>query len=629
MIFSTGSIANELSAELYSSTLGVVSLEDIDNLHVAIDGRQYLIDVREYRRAVLESQTPQSDDAAEPGEKSLSRAGYWPREQADWSLGAGQTLFDGPESASPRRRYLSSYGWDVWTRHELSMLYDTALRLSSTNTNLDCFTVGGLVHFVDGSFIRYTSDPDVASPSFTSVDFTDSIVDWTTDGDRIYAVFSGSLVPKVITVGQTTVSTLGTTTPDIIEFADGRLVAADGATLYELDSSGAKVGSADIRVDPRTGAEWVAVTGAPSAIFAALNVGDVAEIYAMVVDDVTTGLTAPTYAGGLPYGETVNCMAAYPPGNLVVVGTSKGIRAARIGANGRTLNFGERIDIAGGVEAVELRDRFCWFTWSDPRPGSTGLGRLDLSEGTSEVTFVPAYAEDVQFATTGTVTGVTSLLQSGASRERRYFVVSGKGFYGEGDDRVPEARIETGQIRFGVLVPKIFTGVTVRHEDAPGFISGDLTFDDGAVVSLGGGDPENRTSTELATGGRAGLSASLGLDGTRDDADTTLGPVIRAWEMAALPRPKRVIEYVVPVILRSKVTDLRGHERPFSPLAEMRHLESLAASSRLVPYQEGSDFQRVRVSSVAIAAGGVRSWERGAVTWFEATVLVHMLSKEF
>ncbi len=628
MSVAKGSISGGLSSDFYGSSLGVVSADDIGATLIALDGRQYLIDVRQYQRTILDSQAPQSDDAAEPGEKSLSRAGYWARAQEDWRSGAGQELFDAPDSS--RARFMSSHGVEVFDPRKLSLLHDTALRLGSNATNLDVFAVGGYLYFVDGTFLRHTNDPDVATPTFTSVNHTNAIVDWTTDGARIYTVFGGAVVPNVTPVGSGAApAAFGATTPDIIEYANGRLVAADGATLFELDNAGAKPGGANIRVDPRTGAAWAAITGAPSAIFAALNIGDVAEVYAVTVTDTGTNLAAPTYAGGLPYGETIRCMAAYPPGRVVIIGTSKGLRVAVI--DGVTLHIGERIDVPGGVNALDLRDKFCWFTWTDTRIGVTGLGRVDLSRGTSDATFVPAYAEDLVAAVTGAVTGVASLRKTGGSRERRYFVVSkgaaGGGLYAETDDLVEQGTLESGHVRFGILPDKIFTSVEIRHEQAAGSVGAAVTFDDGSSAFIGGGETSGGTRMVLDAAGSAGLSASLALMLTRDALDATLGPTVRAWVLSALPRPPRVTEFILPIVLSSKVTDLRQNDRVYEPLDEVRFFEGLASSSRLVILQMGAESRRVRVASVAVPEGAVRAWGQDG-EWFEPIAFVRLLSKE-
>jgi len=619
-----GSISDGLSADFYGSTLGVVSPSDLGATQVALDGRQYLIDLTRYSRTILDSQAPQQDAGAEPGEQSLSRSGYWTRQQTDWSGGAGQEIFD--DASSSRSRFFSSVGLEVFDRRRLSLLHDTALRIASSATNLKVFAVDRRLYLVDGQHIRHTDDPDVSTPVTVDVDCSLPITDVTTDGDRIYIARGATNGILVMDVGGNSATAFGSETPDLVEYVNGRLMAAEGNELYELAADGTVVGGSALMTDPRTDAKWVAITGTPQAIFAAVNAGDVAEVYATTVDDQSGALLPPTYAGGLPWGETIRCMAAYPPGNLVVIGTDRGIRVAI--ADGAQLLIGERIDIDGGVNDVDLRDRFCWFTWSNVRIGATGLGRLDLSRSISDATFVPAWAEDLAADTTGEVTGVTTLRRAGGARDRRYFTVAGVGLYGETDELVEQGSLETGQIRFGILPNKVFTSVEIRHEDTLGSIGAALTFDDGSSAFIGGGPTTGGTRMVLDSGGNAGLSASLALMLTRDDNDPTQGPVVRAWALSALPQPPRVVEIILPIVLHTKVQDLRGHERTFRPLAEVQRLERLASSSQLVVYQEGADTRRVRVASVAIPDGGVRSWSRDGEPWLETIVYVRLLCKE-
>src|SRR5690606_25460107 len=479
---------------------------------------------------------------------------------------------------------------------------------------------------VDGQHIRHTDDPDVSTPVTVDVDCSLPITDVTTDGDRIYIARGATNGILVMDVGGNSATAFGSETPDLVEYVNGRLMAAEGNELYELAADGTVVGGSALMTDPRTDAKWVAITGTPQAIFAAVNAGDVAEVYATTVDDQSGALLPPTYAGGLPWGETIRCMAAYPPGNLVVIGTDRGIRVAI--ADGAQLLIGERIDIDGGVNDVDLRDRFCWFTWSNVRIGATGLGRLDLSRSISDATFVPAWAEDLAADTTGEVTGVTTLRRAGGARDRRYFCVAGVGLYGETDELVEQGSLETGQIRFGILPNKVFTLVEIRHEDTLGSIGAALTFDDGSSAFIGGGPTTGGTRMVLDSGGNAGPSASLALMLTRDDHDPTQGPVVLAWALSALPQPPRVVAIIQPIILHTKVQDHRGHERTFRPLAEAQRLERLASSSQLVVYQEGADTRRVRVASVAIPDGGVRSWSRDGEPWLETIVYVRLLCKE-
>lgn len=609
-----GSIDDTLDADFYDSTAGQATAESLTGWNVALDGRTYLIDVLEYERTILDSQTPQVDDAAEPGEKSLSRLGFWTREQTDWRNGAGQLLFDAQEA--DRTRFLESKGVYVWERGQLSMLPDTRKKLASTEDNLTCFDVGGRLYVVDGQFLRFTANSDPESPTFTSVDVDADIADTTTDGDRIYIAFGGANPLKVVDVGGAVDTTLGVTTPDIVEFCNGRLVGADGPLLYEIDSAGAKT---DIYDDPRNTWTWVAITGHPEAIFAAGTVNDVSEIYAIGLEPTSTALGAPTFAGNLRRGETVNCLGSY--GGLIVIGTSQGIRVATV--TSARLFIGELIEIPGGVRALSFFGRFCWFTWTNFDTTSTGLGRLDMSVVTSPDTFVPGYASDILAeGTQGTATGVAQHLG------KQFFTIAGSGLWGETTYRVPTASIESGDIRFSVLADKMFTGVEVHHDPLLGSVGATIRFTDGTERSLGSNDSPGSVVSTLDSAQGVGLSASLRMVLFRDIDDPTSGPVVKSWIINALARPKRVTEIILPITLKSKVTNLRTQDVIFDPLEEVRHLESLASTGRFVVYQEGAATYQVKVDSVALPKGKARAWTNTKNTWFQSTVLVRLLTKE-
>jgi len=616
-----GSIDDSLDADFYGGSVAVASSDSLAGFYVAIDGMPLLIDLKQYEQNILDSQTPQTDDAAEAGEKSLSRSGFWDREQTDWSFGAGQALYDVPESN--RARFLASKGIYPWTPRELSLLHATALRRASAETNLKLLSVAGLLYLVDNTFLRFTSDPNIETPVFTSTTARPAaITSITSDGARVFIAFGGANALQAGTVNSATFANLGTETPSIVHYTNGRLLGATGALVYELSATGVKT---DIRTDPRTGWVWTAIAGMPSAIFLAGAVSDVSEIFAVSVNTDTGGLLPPVWADGLPYGETVRAMVGYPPGGVVCIGTSKGVRVARV--NGTSLERGELIPIPGGVNALAVRDRFCWFTWTNPDTGSTGLGRLDLSVSTSVATQVPAYAMDVQAE--GIQGNVSSVALFG---DRAFFTVIGSGLWGQNEYLVPGGFVESGHIRYSVLPDKIFTGVSIRHAPLQGGLSASIEFDDMTERSIGVGGNQGTTVTVLDDAGAAGLSASLRLGLTRSVTDPTAGPVVRAWVLNAIPRPKRVIEFIVPVILRTHIEDLRGNDQPIDPLVTYRKLEALASSARLVLYQFGGATYTVRVASVIIPAGSVRSWmddpHSRLEQWIETTAFVRLLSKE-
>lgn len=619
-----GSIDDSLDADFYGGTVSIAGIDSLAGFFVALDGEPYLIDLQHYQQNILDSTTPQTDDAAEPGEKSLSRGGFWARVQTDWSFGAGQDLFD--VATSNRARFHESKDTDPWTPNQISLLHATALRRASiSNTNLKVYAVGGFLYFVDGDILRYTANPDVEAPTFASTAARPAqITSITSDGNQIFIALGTANAIQAGAINSTTFAAFGTTMPSIVHYANGRLFAATGAEVYELSGTGVK---ATIKTDPRAGWTWTAIAGMPSAVFFAGAVADVSEIFAVTVDPATGNLLPLVWAGALPYGETVRCMVGYPPAGVVVIGTSKGLRVARV--DGQSLAIGERIDIPGGVNAVAVRDRFCWFTWTNPDTSSTGLGRADLSVSTSDVTDVPAYAMDVQASgAQGTVSSVALF------GDRAYFSVLGAsgGLWAQNQYLVPEGFVRAGRVRYGVLPDKIFTGVEIHHEPLNGKIAAEVEFDDFTTRGLGIGGSQGSVVTVLDDAGGAGLSACLRLSLTRSDGDPTLGPVLHAWVLNAIPRPPRVTEIILPIILRTQLTDLRNRTIAADPLTQYRKLEALASSTSLVLLQFGAASYTVRVAGIAIPEGAVRSWMDDPFgrlgQWVETTAYVRLLSKE-
>lgn len=608
-----GSIDDVLDADFYPSTIGQATSDELAGWHVALDGRRYLIDVQQYERSILDSQATQVDDGEEAGEKSLSRSGFWTRPQTDWRHGAGQRVFDGP--SSDRQRFLASKGFEVWERDQISLLADTRKKLSSTEDNYTTFDVGGRLYVVDGQFLRFTTNPTVETPTMTSVDCDAAIVDTTTDGNRIYIAFGGSTVLKVVTVGGSSDTTLGTESPNLVEYANGRLIGADGKLLYELSATGTKT---DIRDDPRADWAWVAVTGHPEAIFAGGTVNDRSEIYAISIGQTDTALEAPVFAGDLPRGETLNVLGNYA--GLVVMGTSKGIRVASV--TDQKLFIGELIEVSGGVKCLSFFGKFCWFGWTNFDSETTGIGRMDLSIVTSPETFVPAYASDLMASDLqGVVSGISQF------NGEQFFAVVESGLWGATEYLVPAAYLDSGDVRYGVLPEKIFSGVEIRHDPLEGSVGALITFNDGVTRGLGSNDAAGSVISQLDAASGIGLSANLRVIAMRDIDDPTTGPVIQSWQLNALLRPKRVREIILPLILKTKV-NTENVDQPQDPLDDIRRLESLCASAEFVVLQEGEETYDVRVESVAIPRGSIRGWIDGG-RWFQTTVFVRLLTREF
>ena len=214
-----------------------------ESLPIELNGVSYLVDTAEYRRTTVPVSRQQRDNSREPGENTLDTTGAWVRSQTDWSYGAGQLYLDNEDS--DRRRFYESVGVDIWTRGQITLLpiAETPGALPATS-----FIAGEiLVHRVvqdstgteylyvaNGTTLSHTSDPLAGSPTWTSITVGGTTTSITSDGTNIYLGFDGVIVAEKSVIGSSSTATFGSLDPNIIKVAAGRLIAAEGNTIYEL-----------------------------------------------------------------------------------------------------------------------------------------------------------------------------------------------------------------------------------------------------------------------------------------------------------------------------------------------------------------------------------------------------------
>lgn len=94
---------------------------------MAIGGLPFIMAVTDstpYRRQTAEFRVQRVDQMRDPGEHTLGGSGYWTRSQSSWHYGEG-VLFAEPMEGNEnevRFRYRDSFGVDVWTPGEISLL---------------------------------------------------------------------------------------------------------------------------------------------------------------------------------------------------------------------------------------------------------------------------------------------------------------------------------------------------------------------------------------------------------------------------------------------------------------------------------------------------------------------------
>lgn len=578
-------------------------------LPVAIAGHSYLIDLAEYDRQSIDVIRQPVDDSDEPSERTLNPAGLWPRSIESWHHGAGQTSYDLEDS--DRRRFRASKGIDVWTPGKVCLLNDTASKRASVNTNLKLAVAGSRLYAIDGQQLLYTTDISGASPTWTAVTGTPAAtaLDVATDGYRVWVAYGASGLYQTNT-DTGAASALGASTPDTVDYCNGRLVTSDDDKLYEVDAAGV----ATLLYDHAASAfRWDAVTAAPNAIYAAGHAGTNGEVYRVTMTAAGTALGAPTAAAALPDGEYVTAIAAYV--GVIVLGTNKGVRLAAPDTTGN-LTYGPLVVSTGAsVTCLEGEDRFVWFGWTNYDTVSTGLGRLDLALFTG--TLRPAYASDLMVTAQGAVLDVATF------QSRRVFTVSGSGIHAEiPDDPVASGTVESGLIRWGTTVSKTVHAVELRTDPIPtgGSVAVALAPDDGTFETLATFSTLNGTGDSFSARNELTEKAEVRL--TLAGADVCVGRVTAK----ALVAPSRSEFILVPIILHEIVENESGDGQyvRFDTDAEFAFLKGLEATGLPITYQEGALSWTVTVERVRFRPS---SWTENR-RWFNGTCSVLLKTLE-
>ena len=264
-----------------------------DFLPVRLNNTSYLIDTTQYQRTTIPVSRQQRDNSKEPGENTLDTTGAWVRSQTDWSQGAGQLYLDNDDS--DRRRFYRSEGIDVWTKGQLTLLNQATNVVTGTTFTSDEIIVerfGTSVFVANGTNVSSTGNPTGSSPVWAAITTTAAVKDMTSDGSFVYYA-QGSVLQRLAIGSPGAATNFGSLTPDIIQMAAGRLVAADANNIYELDSAGAKVsGSLDYTL-PFATSTWESVTAGVNGIYAAANTDSTGTIYFVGVNDTSGLLKTP------------------------------------------------------------------------------------------------------------------------------------------------------------------------------------------------------------------------------------------------------------------------------------------------------------------------------------------------
>lgn len=544
---------------------------------VAIDGQEYIIDLRHYERRYLPAQRQAIDDSNEPGDQTLNPLGLWPRSGDNYRAGAGQLYRDTPRS-NPGRFY-ESIGVDVWDENSSCLLPDVEVKRSSANTNLNLLAINSRVVLTDGQQVLYTDDPTGTSPTWTAYTGTpaSNVESISTDGFYLFVSYGANGIYRGDVSGAS-LSSFSATASNFVVYANGRLLSGNDEVLNEIDGSGVATA---IYTHDSTSFRWNHGASSPAALYVGGYQGDRSETYYIGVDSTDGSLTEPVFATSLPDGEYATSLKFYA--GSFVLGTSLGVRLAQATDQNRSLIYGPLIETGGSVTGLAGRGEFVWFSWGNYSSSYTGVGRMKLSEFTGPLS--PAYATDLMYLGQGDV--ISMAVFDG----QPYFAVSGTGIigpqYSAGDLVLVESgTIDIGVVNYGTSLPKSHVALRLTFDPMVGSIDCFLT--DAAGVQYTIASEDTPGTTERSSSGllKNIESSQARLKFTLNRGTTTTGPCLRRWTLLALPKPDRTEIISVPIIFKNR-TQYRGIFRYMDLIEVYDELRSLVKSRRVIQYQEG------------------------------------------
>jgi len=462
--------------------------EDYD---VAFGGIPFFLaptDTNPYQRETAPYRKDQFDSSKEPGEQSLT--GWWIRSQSSFHIGQGIKFYDPSSGESSPYRFADSQGVDVWTKGQVTLLKDV-VQEHVTTTALDTWerpfqhvrsiqwsgTNGVLLHDgydvdkveADGTvtnFIDYNSGTDY--PVYGICDdgiyayWVTNVLNTGTPRLRIYKKLltgvSGTGDILMISDNSTTI------TNAVMEYVKDRIVLCVNGKVYEIAPNATSLPT-PIYTHPNTNYIYTSITASGPAIYTSGNAGIQSTIqkYTLGSNGSMPTLTQASVAAELPPGEIVFKIYYYL--GYMMIGTSKGMRAAIVSDQDGSLSYGPLIvETEQPCYDFAARDRFVWCA-TGIGTVDAGLIRLDLSQIIENEPLRFAYANDLQYTQTTEhhTTGVAFL---GALNQlafcTAYKTTSGNVYIEDASVLRSTGYLTTGFIRYGTLEPKNYKFIRAR-----------------------------------------------------------------------------------------------------------------------------------------------------------------------
>ena len=567
-----GVIGSELDA-VWSDNIG--GLPSLGGAYiVGINDRVYLEDLefKPWKRQAMRFTTvtttrTQADTSNEPGEQSLSTESLWRRTQDSWHLGSQQMFLD--RKGSSEFQYRSSKGVNPWNQWQLHLLHDTALGLASTATNLHLTVCNATLYVVDGQKLKFSVD----GLTWTTVTGTPAVQGSSicSDGHTVYVAYGASGIWQTTEgAAAATAYVTGPVAPTtVIRYVNGRLMLGSGNVMFNIVAAGAL--PTPLFTSNYANGVWTDFSDGLACIYASLVSGDKSVIYCTTITTDGTALTAPVVRGGVPYGETINAIEGYIGGTMAI-GTNLGFRFAEQATAAGDLSIGPLEQIPLGVGCFSPYDRFIWFCWTDYDTVSTGMGRMDPSQFTADLT--PAFASDMMAPGQGEVTSIVHFAG------KPVFSVAGSGVWVQAPTYVPSGTILSGLITYGLADNKmpVFLDLTTQPIVA-GSIASAVAYNGGAFQKVGTFSQVGATSVEFTLPQQ--LCETIEIQETLNaGSSNTVSPTLTRHTLRSVPAPAVPTDIFVVIQLRERCT-IRGVEKPYVPSQEYAYLDGLRQSKQI------------------------------------------------
>ena len=385
---------------------------------IAVGGLPFFFaisDARPYRRQTAPFRKDQFDNGSEPGEQTL--AGWWIRSQSSFHNGTGIKFYDPSAGETVAHRFTDSKGVDVWTKGQVTMLKSTSTAhytsgdIESNNRpfqQLRSIQYGG----TNGVLLHDEYDVDKIAVDGTETHFIDNAAgtDYPVfaicdDGVNAYwvtrildsGVDKTAVYKKPLTGNSSTSATLLFSSSSIVvskgtmEYVKDRIVMAINNKIFEFPTTASSLPTA-LYTHGDSDIVFSSISSSGSSIYVAAYSGIQSFIFKFTLSTSGTmpTLTSAVVSAEMPVGEIIHKIYYYL--GYMMIGTSKGIRAAVVSDTDGSINYGPLI-----VETTQpcydfaARDKFVWCATGVA--GNPGVIRIDLGNEIETLRF--AYANDL------------------------------------------------------------------------------------------------------------------------------------------------------------------------------------------------------------------------------------------